>query len=114
MTGPQKLLALALGILAACSGPQRTLHAGNQKELVTLDQEAGENGLCHVHYQNVGRTAPCTDIATLMRSELRVPTRGTLVLRPSKGVRSEDIARLIKSLLESGYQIDKVGYITTR
>lgn len=114
MNGLQTILAFALSILAGCSGPQITLHAGNQKELVTLDQEAGENGLCHVHYQNVERTAVCTEIATLMRSELRVPTQGTLVLRPSKGVGSEEIGRLIQSLLEAGYRLDKVGYITTR
>src|SRR5215472_11896465 len=112
MKGLRKLLAFALGILAACSGSQSTLHTEKQTELVTLDQEAGENGLCHVHYQNLDRTAPCTEIAALMRSELRIPTQGRLALRPSKGVRYEEFSRLVLSLQEAGYQL-KVGYITT-
>jgi len=105
----QNLLTFVLGSLVACSGPQSALCTEKQTELVILDQEAGENGLCHVHYQNVDRKAPCTEIVALMRSE-GIPTEGRLVLRPSKGVRYEEVSRLIQSLRNAGYNL-KVGYI---
>lgn len=113
MKGLEKLLAFALGIGSACSGAQSAHHIENQTELVTVEQEAGENGLCHVHYQNVNRMAPCTEIAALMRSELQIPTQARLLLRPSKGVQYEEFSQLIQSLQAAGYQLEKVGYITT-
>ena len=54
---------------------------------MTLDQEAGENGLCHVHYQHVDRRAPCTEIVALMRSELRIPAQEHVLLRLSRTAR---------------------------
>jgi len=75
---------------------------------VTLDQEAGESGLCHVHYQLVDRKAPCTEIVALMRSELNIPSQEHVVLRPSKTVPYEEVARLVQSLREAGYKM--AGY----
>lgn len=107
----QNLLAPAFGILTACGGPQSTLRTDTQT--VTLDQEAGESGLCHVHYQHVDREAPCTEIAALMRSELRIPARAHLALRPSKTVPYAEVSRLLQSLREAGYNI-KIGYISSQ
>jgi biopolymer transport protein ExbD len=109
----QNLLAFSLGILTACSGPQSAIRTETQTELVTLDQGADENGLCHVHYQHVDRKAPCTEIVALMRSELRIPTQAHVALRPSKTVRYEEIAQLIQSLREAGYTM-RVGYINSQ
>ena len=104
------VLALALGILTACSGPQSTLRTETQTEPVTLEQEAGENGLCHVHYKHADLKARCTEIVALMRSELRIPAHAHLVLRPSTAS-YEEIRRLVQSLQGSGY---KLGYVNSR
>ena len=107
----QKLVVISLGTLTACSGHQSMPRAETQLDLVTLDQEAGEDGVCHVHYQNVERKAPCAKIAALMRSELRIPAHAHLVLRPSKTVRYEEVSRLLQSLQGDGY---KIGYVTSQ
>ncbi len=103
--------AFALGILTACGAPQSVLSAETQADPVIL--EAGENGVCHVHYQHVDRKAPCTEIVTLMRSDLHIPTQGQLVLRASKGVTYEEISGLLQSLRDAGYNL-KVGYVSSQ
>jgi len=109
MRGLPNLLALALVILTACSGPRSRLRPEAQTELVTLD--AGENGLCHVHSEHVDRKAPCTEIAALMRSELHVPNQEAVSLRVEKMVRYEEVAGLLRTLKEAGYRIQKLGYV---
>jgi len=80
--------------------------------LVSLDQDAGENGLCHVHYEKVDRTAPCTEIVALMQSEPRLPAHAHVTLRGSKTARYEQVSRLLQSLRDAGYNL-KLGYITS-
>ncbi len=81
--------------------------------LVTLDQDAGENGLCHVHYKDVDRTAPCTEIVALMQSEPSIPAHAHVTLRGSKTARYEQVSRLLQSLRDAGYNM-KLGYITSQ
>jgi hypothetical protein len=84
MKGSRNLAACVLVVLTACINPRNGLCTEASTVLVTLDQEAGENGLCHVHYKDVDRTAPCTEIVVLMRSELRIPAHTHVTLQASK------------------------------
>ena len=77
---------------------------------MTLEQEGGENGgLCHLHYQDVDRKAPCAQIVAVMRSEPSIPTHAQLVFRPSHA-RYEEISRLLQALRDSGYNL-KIGHV---
>jgi len=78
------LLAFGIGVLTACGWPQGALRAETQPEPVTL--EAGENGLCHVHYQHVDRQAPCTKSPLSCGLSYVSRPKKHIVLRASKGV----------------------------
>jgi len=111
MKGFPNLLAFALGILSACSGPQSARRIEAETQFVMVD--AGENGLCHVRYKQVDRNASCTEVVALMGSELRIPAQEHVVVRTIKGATYEEVSRLIQSLRDAGYSL-KVGYIVTR
>ena len=113
MKGSRNLTACVLGILTACIDPRAALCTEASTVLVTMDQEAGENGLCHVHYKDVDRTAPCTKIVALMRSELRIPAHTHVTLQASKTARYEQVSQLLKLLRDSEYDL-KIGYITSQ
>jgi biopolymer transport protein ExbD len=113
MKGSRNLAACVLGILTACIDPPNALCTEESTVLVTLDQEAGENGLCHVHYKDVDRTAPCTKIVALMQSELHIPAHTHVTLQASKTARYEQISQLLQLLRDSEYDL-KIGYITSQ
>jgi biopolymer transport protein ExbD len=77
-----------------------------------MDEDAGNNGLCHVHYNDVEREASCTEIVALMQSEPRIPNHAHVTLRASKTARYEQVSRLLQMLRDAGYKM-KIGYITS-
>jgi len=109
---PRNLAATALSILTACRVPRSALFSEAPTVLITLDQNAGENGLCHVHYKEVARAAPCAEIVALMQSEPRIPAQAYVTLRGSKTARYEQVSRLLQSLRDARYKM-KLGYITS-
>jgi len=113
MKGCRNLAACVLGILTACIDAKNALCTEASTVLVTMDQEAGENGLCHLHYKHVDRTAPCTEIVALMRSELRIPAHTHVTLKASKTARYEQVSQLLQLLGEYEYDL-KIGYITSQ
>jgi dihydrofolate reductase len=113
MKGSRSFVACVLGILTACIDPRTALCTEASTVLVTMDQEAGENGLCHLHYKDVDRTAPCTKIVALMRSELRIPAHMHVTLQASKTARYEQVSQLLQLLRDSEYDL-KIGYITSQ
>jgi hypothetical protein len=113
MKGSRSLGTCVLGILSACIDPPTALCSEASTVLVTMDQEAGENGLCHVHYKDVDRTAPCTEIVALMRSELRIPAHTHVTIKASKTARYEQVSQLLQLLRDSEYDL-KIGYINSR
>jgi biopolymer transport protein ExbD len=112
-TKPRNIAASALSILAACNVPSSALSVEAPRVLVTMDPDAGENGLCHVHYEEVDRTAPCTKIAALMQADRRIPAHAHVILRGSKTARYEQVAGLLQALRDAGYTM-KLGYINAR
>jgi biopolymer transport protein ExbD len=110
---PWNLAASALSTLTACSVPRIALCAEAPTVLVTLDEDAGENGLCHVHYKEVNRTALCTEIVALMQSEASIPAHAHVTLRGSKTARYVQVSQLLQSLRVAGYNM-KLGYITSQ
>ena len=113
MKGCRNLAACVLGILTACIEPRNALGTEASTVLLTMDQEAGENGLCHVQYKDVNRTAPCTEVVALMRTELRIPAHTHVTLKASKTARYEQVSQLLQSLRYSEYDL-KIGYITSQ
>jgi biopolymer transport protein ExbD len=113
MKGSRNVAAYVLGILTACLEPKNALCTEASTVRVTMDQEAGENGLCNVHYKDVDRTAPCTEIVALMRSELRIPAHTHVTLKASKTARYEQVSQLLQLLRDSEYDL-KIGYINSQ
>jgi len=66
-------------------------------ERATVEQ-ANDGSHCHVRFRSLNREIPCDEVASVIKSELQVPTTVQLVIQPSKATRYEDVARLIESL----------------
>jgi hypothetical protein len=113
MKGSRNLAACVLGILTACIDPRNALCTEESTVLVTMDQKAGENGLCHVHYKDVDRTAPCTEIVALMQSELHIPAHTHVRLKASQTARYAQVSELMQLLRDSQYDL-KIGYINSQ
>jgi len=111
---PWNLSAYALSIIAACCIPRSApLCAEAPTVVAALDQDAGENRLCHVHYKNFDRTASCSEIIALMQSEPSIPAHAHITLHASKTARYEQVRLLLQSLQDAPYNM-QLGYITQR
>jgi hypothetical protein len=69
-----------------------------------VDQEVSDTAqTCQVHYRSVYRDAQCTEVGSIMLSELHIPTKARIVVRPSRTANYEQVGRMLQSLQNSGY-----------
>jgi hypothetical protein len=69
-----------------------------------VDQEVSDTAqTCQVHYRSVEHEAQCTEVGSVMLSELHIPTKARIVVRPSRTANYEQVGRMLQSLQNSGY-----------
>jgi hypothetical protein len=98
-----QICVLAAITCVACTKMVTPL-VGTQEERATVDQEVSETAqICQVHYRSVDRDAQCTEVGSVMLSELHIPTRTRVEVRPSCTANYEQVGRMLQSLQNSGY-----------
>jgi biopolymer transport protein ExbD len=98
-----QIVVLAAITCVACTKLE-TPRGGTQEDRATVDQEESETAqTCQVHYRSVDREAQCNEVGSFMLSELHIPTRARIVVRPSRTANYEQVGRMLQSLQNSGY-----------
>lgn len=85
-----------LVICTACEAPERA----------QVQQDSGAPQRCQVRFRGLDRDAPCEQIASLMRSDLKIPTGVHIVVRPYRQENQEELRRLLQSLRDAGYKTE--------
>ena len=68
--------------------------------------QTGGTGRCHINYLSVDRDVPCSEVAKVMRSEMKIPPNARIVVAPDKVAGLDEVGRLLQSLNDSGYIIE--------